>query len=752
MSVSLSKAVAPRGVVSIALLLRVLLAPACVMALGLATPGRAVAQEDEATVLEAVTLQSTAAGGKAGGEFGINAATSEGRGTVLPNAVTATKGAGPVLASPQPVSVVGRDEIEGRNVQSVDEATRYSSGVQSQKFGANNRLDWFNIRGFPANEDGLFLDGLALFSTAFATWQIDPVTLDRVEVLKGPASVLYGGSSPGGIVNLVSKRPLKERHGSVEAGVDEDGQVYSDLDTTGPLDDEGIWTYRLNARAFGGDYHADIGDEFRGLVAPVLTVEPDARTSFTLYGSYRKDDSNNVPGFLPYGGTVKRASFGRIDRDLFSSDPSVDAFEREQAMIGYEFEHSFNETFTVRQKARYAHLDSTYAVVYGFGYAAGLSFLNGLGGAGDTDIGRINFRTDPDADTVTIDTQGEALFSTGPVDHKVLAGLDHRYYTLDDLQGTSTLYSPLNVVDPVYGINIGPIDNIYIDNTQTLNQTGFYLQDQMTLDRLVVTLNGRYDFLDTKVDNNLAGGLDADSDKGAFSGRAGLAYLFDNGIAPYASYSRFFTPVLGLGADGSPFESGDGEQYEAGVKYQPTGFDGFFTASVFDLARGNVLTLDSLGANPFQQVQTGEIRSRGIELEGTVALSQGLSLMAAYTSFDLEVTESSDIDLGNTPVATPQEFASLWLDYAFRTDALEGLRVGGGIRWVGDSYADKANTLKVDDYTAFDAAVSYEKNNWKGSLNASNLFDDDSVASCSDANSCFYSDPRKVTASLSYKW
>lgn len=706
----------------------------------------ASAAAQDAIVLDTVTLEGAGtAGSTAAGATTLAADSALG---VPKQSVTATKGAGSRLASPQAVSVIGQDQLELRNAQSVDEAVRYSSGVQGQKFGNNNRLDWFNIRGFPANEDGLYLDGLALFSTAFATWQVDPVLLERVEVLKGPASVLYGGSSPGGLVNLVSKRPTRTAQGSVEVGVNEYGQAYTALDSSGPLDDDAIWSYRLNAKLFGGDFYADEGDEFRGLIAPSFTYAPDAETSFTLYGSYQRDDSNNVPGFLPYVGTVVPASFGKIDRKLFTSDTTIDSFERDQSMIGYEFEHSFNETFTVRQKARYAHLDSTYSVAYGNGYVA----------PGGSQLARIHFRTDPVADTVTVDNQLEALFATGAADHKLLAGLDYRYHKLDQRQAVSDwagpggLGTPLSLLNPNYGIGQPKLTTPYIDNAQTLNQTGLYLQDQVTIDKLVVTLNGRYDFLDLELDNRTALSKDADSDEGAFSGRAGVAYLFDNGITPYATYSRFFTPVLGLDAKGTPFESGDGEQYEAGIKYQPTGFDGFFTASVFDLTRGNVLTNDVVGNNPFQQVQTGEIQSKGFEFEGTVGLGSGVSLIAAYTDFDLEVTESSDVDLGKVPVAIPERFTSLWLDYAFQSDALTGLRLGGGLRWNGESYADKANTLAVPDYTVVDASISYEKDNWKGQLNASNLFDKKAVASCQDANSCFYADARKVTASLTYSW
>lgn len=702
---------------------------------------QAEGQTSEPIVLETVTLEGSGGGGNTTG-----AATSGI--TTAADATSATKGAGSQRGTPQVVSVVGRDQLDERDVQTVDEAVRYSAGVQGQKFGSNNRLDWFNIRGFPAETDGLYLDGLALFSTAFASWRIDPVALDRVEVLRGPASVLYGGSSPGGIVNLVSKRPTKTRQGEVEVGVNEFGQGYVSLDSGGPLDDAAIWSYRLNAKLFGGDQYADEGDEFEGVIAPSINWSPDGDTSLTVYGYYQRDESNNTPGFLPYVGTVVPAAYGKISRELFTSDPGVDTFERDQAMVGYEFEHKFNETFTVRQNARYAHLDSTYQLVYGNGYLAG----------SQTDLSRIFFRTTPEAENATVDTQVEGRFTTGEIDHVALAGIDYRYYSLDDVQAVPSfllgpLGTPLNVLNPVYGVAQPPLATPYIDNVQTLNQTGLYLQDQMTYDKLVVTLNGRYDFLDNDLDDRVAGARDASSDEGAFSGRAGVGYLFDNGLTPYVSYSRFFTPVLGIDVDtGQPFESGDGDQYEVGIKYQPADLDAVFTASLFDLTRRNVLTLDVANGRAFTNVQTGEIQSRGVEFEANIGLGNGFSLLAAFTAMDLEVTKSNGVDLGQVPPATPEEFGSLWLDYTVQSGSAEGLRFGAGIRYVGDSFADRANLFEVPDYTVVDAAISYEQPTWRAQLNASNLFDKKTVQCGPDANSCFYGDPRKISASLAYKF
>jgi len=409
-------------------------------------------------------------------------------------------------------------------------------------------------------------------------------------------------------------------------------------------------------------------------------------------------------------------------------------------MIGYEFEHEVNETWTVRQNLRQAHLDIDFTTIYGAGYA---------GDPADAELARFNFITQPKAGLFTVDNQIEARFATGAVDHTVLAGVDYKRYEVDEEAGFE-LGPPFDLLNPDYLEDIEPPSSRYLDATTTQDQLGLYLQDQIEIGRLNVVLSGRHDWVETEVDNRLAPANSYDSSDGAFSGRAGAIYNFDNGIAPYVAYSRSFLPTPGVNFFGEPFKPETAEQIEAGFKYQADGAPVLFTASAFHLTRQNVPTPDP--NNPLNRIQTGEIRSRGVEFEAQASLAEGLDLVGAFTLYDLEVTEGTEVELGHTPVSVPETLASLWLDYTFQSGTFEGLGFGGGIRHIGRSFADQANEFEVPEVTLLDAALHYERNNWRAAVNVSNLLDETYVASCFAVSGCFYGDRREITLKVGFTW
>lgn len=699
------------------------------------------------TGADTVTLERVPSGDAAGGGLALDPIVVTGAGGnawgpvdgyVAERSATGSKTDTPLLETPASVSVVGRPQMEDQAIRTVDEALRYSPGIRTQPYGTDTRFDWFFIRGFPAYQDGLFRDGLSLFSTALAGWRAEPYGLERIEMLRGPSSFLYGGGSPGGLVNLVTKRPPEETLRSVEAGINEYGRAYGAFDIGGPLDDDGEWFYRLTALVHSGGTETEKAEDFRGFIAPSLTWKPNEDTTLTILASYQHDDLNQAAGFLPYLGTVKRASYGRIPRDLFTSEPGYDKFVRNQAMIGYQLEHRFDDTWTVRQNFRFAHLDLYNDGMFGVGYAD----------AAQTQLARLNYRTRPEVNFVTVDNQAEAKFDTGPLQHTMLFGLDYKRYQIDDDQASGPA-APLDIAHPHYGQWPGPASR-YILNRQVMSQLGVYVQDQISWDdRWFLTATGRYDWVTSDIDNQLTG-TGTSSDDGAFTGRIALLYKSDLGLAPYVSYATFFNPVVGTNFYGEPFKPETGDQIEVGVKVQPEGMRSFLTAAVFDLRRENTTTTDP--DNILNQVQTGEIRSRGVELEATASLAEGLDLIASYTRYDLEVTKSNDVNKGKAPIGVPQELGSLWLDYKVLHGAFEGVGLGGGVRYVGASWADAANTLKVPASTVFDAAVSYGRDNWRVALNASNLFDRTYVAGCSGPTACYYGDGRTVKLTLGYNW
>jgi iron complex outermembrane receptor protein len=320
----------------------------------------------------------------------------------------------------------------------------------------------------------------------------------------------------------------------------------------------------------------------------------------------------------------------------------------------------------------------------------------------------------------------------------------------------------LDVYDPVYG---QPFDRPVIDfvSKQQREQIGIYGQDLIKYNRFLLTLNARYDFANSIVRNNdsFAGEVtNTRQNKGAFTYRTGISYLFDNGIVPYASYSTSFQPPVGISFSGTPFKPTTGNQYEVGIKYQPTNFNALITASAFHITQQNVITPDLTPGHFGFDVQTGEARSRGFEIEAKTNLALGLSLTAGYSFLDTKVTKSDNPDeLGNRLSLQPRHQGSAWLDYTFQNGPLTGLGLGWGMRHIGSNFGDLTNSLRAPSYTLFDAAVRYDLkhvHNWLYgahlSVNMNNVMDNEYIATCTDGFSCYYGARRTVYATLRFNW
>jgi iron complex outermembrane receptor protein len=685
----------------------------------------ALAQDANTTLLQPYTVQ-----GNGSGTGPVNG--------IVPKATNSgAKTATPINEIPQSVSVIGRqqlDTIPGN--AKVDEAMRYTAGVNGQTYGTDADTDWFYVRGFQAEQTGMYMDGLPLYQTGFGTWLVDPFLLERIEVLKGPSSSLYGGGNVGGIVNYVGKRPFDEPLRYTEVGVNNFGNGYFGFDLNDKLTEDGTILGRLVGKVSGGGWETANAKDFRGVIAPSVTFQPDASTTLTVHGSYQRLDLDHTStGFLPYVGTAVDAPGGvRIPRNLNPGEPANDVYDRHQLMLGYEFEHIINDTWTVRQNARYSAVKLNEDWILPDGSLVG------------TTLGRYRFAHDTFAQSVSVDNQLEGHLETGPLTHNLLLGADYRYYNIDQTQASKWPGTGLDIFNPVYGLPIPVLNAPYIDNHISLNQLGLYAQDQIKFgDGFIATLNGRYDLLSTNVDN--ATGADQSRQEGAFSGRVALGYEFDNGLTPYISYGTSFSPSLATGATGELLQPETGQQIEAGIKYEPTFFNGLITASVFDIRRHNV----TAQSPAFINYAIGTVETRGLEVEAQANVTDDLKVIGAVTWLDAEVTEAlADVPLGNSPTLIPKLTASLWVEYSF--PQFDGFSIGGGIRHLGESFADNANTLTVPSATLFDAALNYEKDDWGISLKASNLFDTAYVAGCKSAVSCGYGAGRTITLTAHKKW
>ncbi len=655
-----------------------------------------------------------------------------------------TKTDTPLIEVPQSISVVTEEQIQKQEAQSVGAALRYTPGVNSEAFGSDSRYDWIYIRGFLAPK---FLDGLQLpYGVGYGDPRVEPYGLERIEVLKGPSSSLYGQVPPGGLVNMISKRPtllpLREvllQYGSYY-------RYQGAFDLGGPIDERGQLLYRFTGLLRRSDTQIDYTEDNRIFLAPAFTFRPACNTTITLLSYFQKDDNKGLGlEFLPSQGTLFPNPNGKIPTSRFVGEPDFNTFDRTQYAIGYELEHRFNDMFSVRQNFRYITSDADPEnAVIGAGLQPDLRTLN-----------RAIYQIEEDLDAIAIDTEGIASFATGPVKHVVLAGFDYYWLRSDYSLGFGPAPT-LDIFDPVYGQPLTTPPTI-THTIQKQNQFGLYLQDQIFFKGFVLTLTGREDWVDDNT-NNLLADTKTKQDDNAFSGRAGLNYVFDFGLAPYISFAQSFQQELGTTFEGEPFKPSKGKEYEAGIKYQPEWFPGIFAVAVYEIKQKNVLTPDP--ENEFFSIQTGKVRVRGFELEGTASPAPGFNLTGGYSYTDAVITGSTvPEEKGKQLPQVPKDQWSVWADYTLQQSVLKGLGLGAGVRYIGDSYPDTVNSFKIPSFTLADAAVYY---NFGGitpklgglnlAVNAQNLFDKEYVSSCNGVNYCYYGSRRLILATLTFDW
>ena len=700
---------------------RLLLTSAAIAALA---AGTAMAQEEGASSDEQV-LAPVVVEGQAPSPIGPDI------GYVATRTVSGSKTDTPLREIPQSISVITRQQLDDQRIQTLSDALRYTAGVTPNIWGRDNRVDQFLIRGFDVGSYAIYRDNLPQKAMSFSGFRMEPYGLERIEVVKGAASVLYGENEVAGLVNAVTKRPTDTpiRSGYLSYGSFD--TLEGGVDVGGPIDKEGKWSYRLTAMARDGETETDFSVNDRIFVAPALTWKPTDRTTLTLLTNYQWDRITPTSS-LPMAGQDYPAEFGSLGRSFSMDSDGFDKFQVRHGSVGYQFEHEFNDQWKVRQNLRFARQDTDYRTIYFAGMVD------------DTTAARTAFTVDETATAFSVDNQAEYQLDWDRVQNTLLAGFEYDRYVVDGTMGYGAGPN-LDIFNPDYSIPV-ELPPAYQDQKQTIDQYGLYLQTQSKFDEhWVLTLGARQSWVDNRIDNRLAG-TKSDQDDDAFVGKAGLGYLFDNGLTPYVSYAESFVTNIGTTADGTPFSPSDGTQYEAGIKYEPTFFPAILTVSAFQIEKTNVLTTDP--NDPAFQVQTGEVRHRGIEAEANVDLGFGLSAIAAYTYLDAEITKSNDGDEGNRPSLVPEHQASLWANYAIPGGMLEGLSFGAGVRYIGQTYGDNANTIDVDGYTLVDAAIRYQRQGWGLALNASNLFDKDYEPTCYAGGGCVYGDGRNVTATL----
>lgn len=646
------------------------------------------------------------------------------RGYLANRTATGTKTDTPLLETPRSISVATRAQMQDRKVQNLDDAVRYMPGVIASSYGSDSRADWMKIRGF---EPIQMLDGLPLPKGSYTMAKLETWNLERVAVLRGPASSVYGQTPPGGLVDAVSRRPQAESSHEVQVQIGNYQHKQISFDSTGKIDDDGRFLYRFSGVGRDSGTTVEHIDDQRFNLAPSLTWNIADETRLTLLGQFNRDDTGGTSQFLPLQGTKLDTPAGKVDYNKNLGDPDWEFYDKTFYALGYAFEHRLDDVWQFRQNLRYSKLELDNQIITAGGWSGAVS--------DDGSVSRGANVYDENISHFAVDNNFQADFSTGALDHTLLLGLDYLRVNTDYrwLYGSAP---SSNIITPIYGRDFsGVAYSAFQDYNQKRRNTGLYLQDQIALDAWRLTLGGRWDRLETdSVFHNASDARDSRRDS-QFSGNAALSYVFDSGFTPYISYAESFQAEAG-GSGGEAFKPSTGKQYELGVKYQPPGSDLLLTAAVYDLKRQNIVTTNVAGATE----PVSEVQVRGLELEATGNVTENLSLTASYTYTNSKMTEVGDPrDKNRALPLIPEHQASVWADYDWHQGALAGFGVGFGARFVGSTdniavgsmgFVRDASDGHSSAYTVYDAVVRYDlgqlDSSLRGaslSLNASNLFD-----------------------------
>ena len=649
---------------------------------------------------------------------------------------TNTSTATPLRDIPQSIQVVPRQVLEDQQVSNLSEALRNVPGVAQGSQSTRSTYEVPLIRGFGAGFD-IKRNGLSNQSNLYQSF--DRAGIERVEVLKGPASVFYGQGSLGGVINYITKQPLSEPYHAVEASVGSFNFYRGAIDLTGPLNPSKTVLYRLNLAAQTTESFVDFYDQQRYFVAPVVSWQLGDRTKITFSGEYQVRPQKNGQQGLPVQGTVLPNLNGKIPRNRNTNEPNSTS-DTSLLRVGYDLEHRFSSNWQIRSAFEYSSFQRYKNYL-----------INGTFAEDERTLNRIFTTGVNDERSYGIDTYVVGKFAIGSIRHELVTGFNLTKHTDDTISNFSNFSqgATLDVFNPVYGRELGPITSRgnYFSSTDTL---GVYVQDQVTLaENLKLQLGLEFDTL-KQTSGERFSNTEQKNSSDAFSPRVGIVYQPIEAISLYANYSRSFSPNTGRAFDGSAFDPERGTSYEVGIKGDISNRLSA-TLAFYDLTCSNVLTTDPV--NPEFSILTGEQRSKGVEFSVGGEILPGWNIIGGYAYTDVEIINDTNSSLvGNLLDNVPKHSFNLWTSYEIQSGRFKGLGLSMGLFYVGERQGDLDNTFTLPSYFLTEAAIFYKQERFRAALNFKNLFDVDYFESADGRVNVFYGDPFTVQATISWEF
>jgi iron complex outermembrane receptor protein len=626
-----------------------------------------------------------------------------------------------ILVAPAAVSVITSKEMQERRTTSIVEAVRYSAGVNTGYYGGDDRYDYINIRGF---EPYTYRDGLAIGRT-FGGTKEEPYAFERIEVLKGTSSAGFGAAEPGGSVNYVTKLPKTERFGEAYVTGGSYSHKEAGLDFGDNITDDDTLSYRLTTKMQNADAEYDYSRDNEKFVMGGLTWRPTDMTSLSFVFDHLSREG--VPGS---GGQPLGSDFDRSD---FFGEPDYYFMNTNRNTYNLKFDHDFGNGLSFGSTARYSKGRNNF----------GSAYLSNTRTDGSNIADRYYFGSDTTTEQFIIDANLVYETSFDNVESRTLGGVEYNHFESENYGLYDPSAPPINWLNPVY--SGGPASTAPSYGTRDNQKTkAIYLQQDFTFDdRLTVSLGARNDWFNLSETDLFGAGTTSDSSS-KFTKRIGVSYKVTDELAPYASYAESAAPP-GVGTDPTT-----GKQYELGIKYRPDAFPALFTASIYDLTKGNITVYDGVTYLPST---VNKVRHRGIELEAKAEVTKDINLIAAYNYVDSKVEDPGQSDDGNRLMRVPKHIASLWGTYKLEGEGMRGdMTFGVGARYIDSYYFNLTNTGKSDSAVVFDAAFTYNiQKNTSFQLNVNNVFDEKHITN-EDSGGVYYNQGRTIYATLRQTW
>ncbi len=623
--------------------------------------------------------------------------TGEQDGYTVPEASTATLTDTPLRDIPQSIQVVPQQVIKDQGITRIVDAVRNVSGTQIGG-GYGNLFGEVRIRGFFA---GSLVDGFT------GLLPVNGANIEQVEVLKGPASVLYGDGEPGGLVNYVTKKPLSNPYYSASFTAGSYDYYNPAIDLSGPLTTDKKLLYRLNVSYENSGSYRDYIENDILYISPVLSYKVSDATTLDFAYEYLNSKQGFDRGFSP------EAIYLTLPRNRLLNQPD-DFQNNESHRLALTLNQQFGENWRLRSRFS-AQFDESGEKVTQIG--------NPLLEDGRT-LPREQFGDGPNySQSYALQTNLIGKFNTGAIAHQLLLGLkwqrdyqdvNNSYYADD--------FPSINIFEPNYNVPLPPL--IYSPNNSATNTIGIYLQDQVTLlPNLKLVLGGRYDFVDTSSEDfSNPEPQKSGFNSQAFSPRVGIVYQPIEPISLYASYNRSFVANLGTQkADLTQIEPSLGTQYEVGIRAELLDKRLSVNLAAYDITKTNIPTTDL--NNDQYSIAIGEVKSRGIELDVAGEILPGWKVITSGFLNDAYVSEDNDPQAQGRHLANaPDHGASFWTTYEFQKGNLQGLQFGAGLFFAGDRIANQNEPFILPSYVRTDALIAYKRDNWQAALNFKNIF------------------------------